>query len=166
MANVKAPLMKRGSTAFLQIVIVLIGIGALAILLWEPHVEGRNAHATTFEIYFKDPFLAYAYVASIPFFAALYQGFKVLGYAGQNRVFSEAAVKALRTIKYCAMAITGFVVVGVIIVMLHDSDDRAGGVFMGVLLTFGSVVIATAAATFERILRNAVDMKSENDLVV
>ena len=39
--------MKRSSTIFLQVVIVLIGIGALALLLWEPHIEGRNAHATT-----------------------------------------------------------------------------------------------------------------------
>ena len=72
--------MKRSSTIFLQVVIVLIGIGALALLLWEPHIEGRNAHATLFEIYFKDPFLAYAYIASIPFFVALYQAFKLLGY--------------------------------------------------------------------------------------
>ena len=109
--------MKRSSTIFLQIVSVLIGIGALAFLLWEPHLEGRNAHATPFEIYFKDPFLAYAYVASIPFFTALYQAFKVLGYAGQNKVFSPAAVKALRTIKYCAIALIGFVAVGEIFIM-------------------------------------------------
>src|SRR5215467_394563 len=96
---------KRFATIFLQAVIVLVGIGALAFLLWEPHVEGRNAHATLFEIYFKDPFLAYAYVASIPFFVALYQAFKVLGYPGQNKVFSPEAVKALRTIKYCAITI-------------------------------------------------------------
>ncbi|MFL5245262.1 MAG: DUF2975 domain-containing protein [Gemmataceae bacterium] len=158
--------MKRSSTAFLQIVIVLIGIGALALMLWEPHIEGRNAHATVFEIYFKDPFLAYAYIASIPFFLALYQGFKVLGYAGQNKVFSQAAVKALRTIKFCAIAIIGFVAVGEIFIMMGDSDDRSGGVFIGVLITFGSIVIATAVATFEWILQNAVDMKSENDLTV
>ena len=158
--------MKRSSTIFLQIVIVLIGIGALALLLWEPHIEGRNAQATLFEIYFKDPFLAYAYIASTPFFVALYQAFKVLGYAGQNKVFSHAAVKALRTIKYCAISIIGFVAVGEIFIMLGNSDDRAGGVFMGILITFGSVVIATAAAMFERILQNAVDIKSGNDLTV
>jgi Protein of unknown function (DUF2975) len=153
-------------TMFLQAVIVLIGIGALALMLWEPHIEGRNAHATLFEIYFKDPFLAYAYIASIPFFVALYQGFKVLGFAGQNQVFSQAAVKALRTIKFCAIALIGFVAVGEIFIMMGDSDDRSGGVFMGVLITFSSIVIATAAATFEWILQNAVDMKSENDLTV
>src|SRR6516225_2542756 len=90
-------------TIFLQAVIVLIGIGALPLMLWEPHIEGRNAHSTLFEMYFKDPFLAYAYTASIPFFVALYQAFKLLGYAGQNNVFSQEAVKALRTIKYCAL---------------------------------------------------------------
>jgi hypothetical protein len=40
------------------------------------------------------------------------------------------------------------------------------GVFMGILITFGSVVIATAAALFERVLQNAVDIKSGNDLKV
>ena len=112
--------MKRSSTIFLQVVIVLIGIGALALMLWEPHIEGRNAHATLFEIYFKDPFLAYAYVASIPFFVALYQAFKVLGYAGQNKVFSPEAVKALRTIKYCALAIIGFVAVEEIFIYVDE----------------------------------------------
>src|SRR6476660_2882550 len=120
--------MKRSSTIFLQAVIVLSGIGALALMLWEPRIEGRNAHATLFEIYFEDPFLAYAYVASIPFFVALYQAFKVLGYARQNEVFSQAAVKALRTIKWCAIAIIGFVAGAEAFIMLHTSDDRAGGV--------------------------------------
>lgn len=158
--------MKRTSTVFLQVVVVLIGIGALALLLWEPQIEGVNAHATQFAIYFKDPFLALVYIGSIPFFVAVYQAFKLLGYAGKNKILSPAAVKALRTIKYCAITIIGFVAVEEIIIMLHTSDDRAGGVFMGVLITFGSIVIATAAAMFERILQNAVDIKSENDLTV
>ncbi len=153
-------------TIFLQAVIVLIGIGALALMLWEPHIEGRNAHATPFEIYFYDPFLAYAYLASISFFVALYQAFKVLGYIRENKAFSQAAVKALRTIKFCALAVVALVAVGELFIMLGDSDDRAGGVFIGILITFGSVVVATAAAMFERILQNAVDIKSESDLIV
>jgi hypothetical protein len=160
--------MKRSSTIFLQVVILLVGFGALAFLLWEPHLEGRNAGATLFEIYFKDPFLAYAYVASIPFFVALYQAFKLMGYAGQNEVFSPAAVKALRTIKFCAIAIIAFVAVSVAFIPFGDPDDDDGpqGVVMRILIAFGAIVVATAAAMFERILQNAVDMKSENDLTV
>ena len=149
----------RGSTIFLQIVIVLIGIGALALMLWEPHIEGRNAHATLFQIYFNDPFLAYAYIASISFFAALYQAFKLLGYARQNRIFSQASVKAMRTIKLCATAMIGFVALGEIFILFSDSDDRAGGVAMGIMIAFGAIVVAAAATVFERTLQDAVDIK-------
>ena len=163
-----APSATRSSTVFLQVVIVLIGIGALALLLWEPQIEGRNANATFFEIYFKDPFLAYAYLASIAFFVALFQAFTLLGHIGRNRVFSADSVRALRNIKYCAIALVVMVAAAVayLFIAVRGSDDIAGGVAMGVLMVFVSVVIATAAAVFERLLLNAVDMKSENDLTV
>jgi len=158
--------MKRSPTIFLQVIIVLIGLGALALMLWEPHVEGRNAHATLFEIYFHDPFLAYAYMASIPFFAALYQAFKVLGYVRQNRTFSQATVNSLRIIKYCAVAMVALVAVSVVFMAFGDKEDRPPGVFLRILIAFPSIVIATAAAMLERIFQNAVDLKSENDLTV
>ncbi len=160
--------MKRSSTIFLQIVIVLIGIAAIAFLLGEPHLEGRNKDATLFEVYFKDPFLAYAYVASIPFFVALYQAFKVLGYAGKNRALSQEAVNALRAIKYCALAIIGFVAVSVVFMPLSapEDDDGPQGVVLRILVAFATIIVAAAAAMFERVLQNAVDIKSENDLTV
>ena len=161
--------MKRSSTIFLQVVVVLIGVAALALLLWEPQVEGVNKDATLFEIYFQDPFLALVYAGSIPFFIALYQAFQVLGCVGRNKVFSPEVVKALRSIKYCALAVIGFVVVEEIVILLMnngDSDNPGAPIFIGVLISFPAIVVAVAAAMFERILQNAVDLKSENDLTV
>ncbi|EKE28097.1 MAG: hypothetical protein ACD_3C00100G0002 [uncultured bacterium (gcode 4)] len=152
--------MKKGSTIFLQAVIVLIGIGALALMLWEPHIEGRNVHATLFEIYFKDPFLAYAYLSSVAFFVVLYQAFKLLRYARQNKVFSSNSVLALRIIKYCSIALVAFIVAGVayLFIVQRGKDDIAGGVAMGLLMIFVSVVIATSAAVFEKKLQNALNI--------
>jgi hypothetical protein len=161
--------MKKGSTIFLQAVIVLIGIVVLAAMLWEPHLEGRNVHATLFEIYFNDPFLAFVYMGSIPFFVALYQAVKVLGYVGKKRTFSQGTVKALRTIKYCALVTAGAIVAADAFLMIaarSGNDDPAGAVMLGIIATFASIVIATAAAVFERVLQSAVDIKSENDLTV
>jgi hypothetical protein len=160
--------MKRRSTLFLQVLIVLIGMGALALMLWEPRIEGRNVNATLFEIYFKDPFLAYAYAASIPFFIALYQAVKLLGYIGRNAVFSKRSVKALRTIKYCALLLIALVAgaEAYIIISQGGKDDIAGGVAVGLFIAFMCVIVATAAAVFERTLQSAVDIKSENDLTV
>ena len=160
--------MKRTSTIFLQLVIVLIGIGVLALLLWEPQVEGRNVHATQFEIYFKDPFLAYIYLAFVPFFVALYQAFKIFGYAQRNEIFYRHSVRALRIIKYCALTTAIFILgaVAYLFIFMRGKDDIAGGVAMGAFIIFVSAIIATAAAVFERKFQNAVDIESENDLSV
>ena len=160
--------MKKNSTIFLQVVLVIIGIGTLALMLWEPHIEGRNAHATLFEIYFKDPFLVYAYIASIPFFIALNQAFKILRYVRENKSFSQVTVKAFRTIKQCAITFIGFAIGAEVylFVVMRGKDDIAGGVVIGLVLIFTTVVTATAAALFENLLQNAVDIKSENDLTV
>ena len=152
--------MKRSSTLFLQVVVVLIGIGALALLLWEPQIEGVNAHATNFEIYFNDPFLAYVYTGSIAFFIALYQAFKLLRYVGRNEVFSEHSVKAFRTIKYCAMTIVAFILgAEAYLFIVRPGDDIAGGVFMGLLMIAVFGIISTVAKMFEQIVQNAVEIR-------
>ncbi len=159
--------MKRSSTILLQIVIVLIGIGALVFMLWEPYIEGRNAHATFFQIYFNDPFLVWAYTASIAFFVALYQVIKLLSYIGVNDVFSERSINALWTIKYCAVILVAFMVAAeAYLCIVRPGDDPAGGVFMGLLLIVVFGLSASVAAMFERILQKAVDIKSENDLTL
>lgn len=160
--------MKRGSTLFLQLVVMLAGIGALALLLWEPRIEGRNAHATLFQIYFNDPFLAYAYIGSLAFFVALYQAFRLLGHIGRNEVFSQPAVNALRIVKYCALTVVGFLLgaEGYFFIVQRSKDDIAGGVMLGIALIFISAIVAATAAVFERTLDSAVKMKSENDLTV
>ncbi len=153
--------MKKSSTTVLQGVVVLIGVVALFLLLWEPTIEGRNAHATLSQIYFNDPFLVLVYLGSIPFFIALYQAFKVLRYVGEGNVFSQDAVRALQIIKYCAWAIIGFVMLEEFFIMLnHGSDDAAGGVFMGLLIIAGSGLVAIVAKMFERIVQNATQERS------
>ena len=159
--------MKRSSTILLQAVIVLIGIVALAIMIRFPLTEGRAANLDLLSIY-ADPFIIYGYVASIAFFVALYQAFKLLGHIGQNKVFSRNSVKALRTIKYCAIAVSISIVMAALYIRIFHAkdDDLAGFIAIAILATFISIVIATAATVFEKTLQSAVEMKSENDLTV
>lgn len=159
--------MKRTSTLFLQAVIVLIGIVALALLIRLPLTEGRAANLDLFSIY-TDPFILYGYAASIAFFIALYKAFKLLGYIGQNKVFSSPSVKALKSIKYCAIVLSILIVLaGIYIRLFHNKDDDpAGFLAICIVTTFVSIVVATAAAIFEKLLQHAIDMKSENDLTI
>lgn len=159
--------MKRISIIFLQAVIVLIGMVALAILIRVPLMEGRAVNLDLLSIYL-DPFILYGYAVSIAFFVALYKAFKLLGYIGQNKVFSSASVKALKSIKYCAFVMSALIVLaGLYIKLFHNKDDDpAGFLAICIVTTFVSIVIGTAAAIFEKLLQNAIDMKSENDLTI
>lgn len=149
--------MKSLSAFFLQAVIVLIGIAVLTFLLWEPHLEGRNIHATTFDIYFKDPFLAYVYLGSTPFFVALYHAFGLFGHVRSSRAFSSATVDALRAIKRCATVLIGFVAGGVVIILMFGvKDDRPAGIFMSFLVTVVASAIAITATLFTRKLQNTL----------
>jgi hypothetical protein len=146
--------MNRNAIKFLQGVIVLIGLGALALMLWEPHLEGRNAHATLVQIYFNDPFLAYAYFASIAFFVALFQAFKLLNYVQQNTVYSQHAVNAVKTIKYCTRMLVSFIVLPVAYLFIaRPDDDIAGGVAIGLFLIVVFSIIAVVSAMVEKRLK-------------
>ncbi len=159
--------MKRISTVFLQTVVVLIGVVALAILIRFPLTEGRATNLDLFSIYF-DPFILYGYATSIAFFIALYKAFKLLGYIGQNKVFSSVSVKTLKSIKYCAIVLSVLIVAAALYIRIahNKDDDPAGFIAICIVTAFASVVVATAAAIFEKLLQNAVDMKSENDLTI
>jgi hypothetical protein len=158
--------LKQGSTLFLKIVISLIGIVTLAAMIRLPQLEGRAANLDLINIY-EDPLIIYAYLASIPFFVALYQAFKLLGYVDQNQVFSPLAIEAVRKIKYCAVSLTVLIILGEAFILVGaNGDDAAGPVALGIFATFASLVIATGVAILERLLQNAVDIKSENDLTV
>jgi hypothetical protein len=159
--------MNRISTVFLQSVIVLIGIVALAILIRFPLSEGRATNLDLFSIY-SDPFILYGYAASIAFFVGLYKAFRILGYIGQNKVFSSDSVKALKSIKYCAIVLSILIVAaGLFIKIFHSKeDDPAGFLAICIVTTFAFIAVATAAAIFEKLLQKAIDMKSENDLTV
>jgi hypothetical protein len=145
------------SSLFLQLVIVLIGVGALAVMVRFPLTEGRAVNLDLFSIY-TDPFLIYGYLASIVFFVALYQAFKVLGYIKQNEAFSLNSVKAVRTIKYCASMLGVLIVMaGVYIRIFHaKDDDPAGFLALCIMTTFISIVVAIAAGMFEKILQSKI----------
>lgn len=151
--------MKRISSVFLQIVILLLGFGMLAALLYEPTIEGVNANATTLsEIYFDDPFLAYIYFSFVFVFVGLYQAFYLARYMGRMEGYSVQSAAALRTIQYCAYSFAGliFLAVAYIGIFNRGEDDIAGGVAMGLFLTIVSCGIAIAAKKLERTMQRSI----------
>jgi hypothetical protein len=157
---------KSGSTLFLKVVLCLIAVVALAGLLWFPQTEGRATNLDLISIY-TDPFIIYGYIASTPFFVGLYQAIKLLNFIDANKAFSQGAVNTLKNMKFASLSLIGFIALAVFYIRFFaHGDDPAGPTMLGILVSFAVAVIATAAAIFQKLLQNAVDIKSENDLTV
>lgn len=172
--NAKIPLqlidlgiyMKLKSTLFLKFVLLLAAVGVFGGMLWFPQTEGRAAGLDLFRIY-ADPFIIYIYIGSIPFFVGLYQAFKLLNLIDNNRAFSQKAVNILKNMKLASVSLIGFIIVAELFIRFFaHGDDAAGPTMLGIFASFAFAVVATAAAVFQKLLQNAVDIKSENDLTV
>ena len=159
--------MKKISIIFLQAVVVLIGLLAFVLLIRLPLTEGRATNLDLLSIYL-DPFILFGYAASIAFSIALYKALRLLGYIRQNKVFSANSVSTIKGMKYCAITLSiAIVTAGLYIMLFHNkADDPAGFIAMCIVTTLISVIVAAAAAIAEKILQNAIDMKSENDLTI
>lgn len=154
--------MKRSSTLFLKSVVYLIGIFILALCLFILPMG-----IMTDQVGYYRPILLGLYVPAVPFFFALYQAIKLLGYIDNDKAFSDLSVAALKNIKYSAAVISALFTTGLpYIYYAADRDDAPGVLAIGLVIAFASLVIASAAALFQRLLQNAVDIKSENDLTV
>ncbi|MCY8919586.1 DUF2975 domain-containing protein [Bacillus atrophaeus] len=160
--------MKRGTTLFLKIAVFLIGIPVLALCIFlVPEIANFAAELYPDIVYIKYLVLINLYASAIPFYFALYQAFKLLSYIDKNKAFSELSVRALKNIKYCAITISILFVVGMpLFYLMAEKDDAPGIILIGLVVIFASMVIAVFAAVLQKLLKEAFDIKSENDLTV
>ncbi|MGE7770398.1 DUF2975 domain-containing protein [Viridibacillus arvi] len=160
--------MKQVSTLFLKVAVVLIGIPILALCIFVvPEIAKFASELFSNIPYIKYLVLIYFYVTAIPFYFALYQAFKLLSYIDKSKAFSELSVRALKNIKFCAVIITTLYVVGMpLFYFMAELDDAPGIILIGMVVIFASLVIAVFAAVLEKLLKDAVVIKSENDLTV
>lgn len=158
--------MKRGTTLFLKLAVLFIGLPIIALcifgLIW---LISNPANPDYEQVLY--PIIIGMYISTIPFFIALYQSFKLLSYIDNNQAFSDLSVKALKKIKFCALIISGlYAVILPFVFGLAQIDDAPGLVLVGTVPIFASLVIAVFAAVLQRLLQDAIEIKKENDLIV
>ena len=165
------------STFFMRVIVVLLGLVILIpCILFLPYVVEilksalEEMSAQEGALFAGMYFLVYVsiYFALIPFLMAIYQTLKLLGYIDMKETFSEKTVKALKIIKNCAIAILSIYIVGVMPIICYFTIYS--GVPNGIILWAAFALIPMAIAVFASMLMNlikeAIDIKSENDLTI
>ncbi|EON74145.1 DUF2975 domain-containing protein [Lysinibacillus sphaericus] len=160
--------MKRVSTLFLKLAVILMGIPVLALCIFlVPEIASFAAQLYPDMAYIKYLIFINLYATAIPFYLALYQAFRLLSYIDKNIAFSDLSVRALKNIKYCAITISILYVLGMpLFYLMAEMDDAPGIILIGMVMIFASIVITVFAAVLQKLLQNAIEIKSENDLTV
>ncbi|WP_341278690.1 DUF2975 domain-containing protein [Paenibacillus sp. FSL H8-0537] len=160
--------MERGTTLFLKAAVIVMGIPVLALCIFMvPEIANFIAELYPDHAYLKYLVFIDLYAAAIPFYFALYQALKLLSYIDHNKAFSELSVRVLKNIKICAIMISSLYVVGMpLFYLIAEKDDAPGIIVIGLVMIFASLVIAVFAAVLQKLLKEAIDIKSENDLTV
>jgi len=155
-------------TLFLKLAVVLMGFPVLALCIFMVPELGNISAKLLPEVNYIKYLVSFVFYASaIPFYFALYQAFKLLRYIDKNKAFSDLSVIALKKIKHCAITIIALhVLVLPLFYLFADRDDAPGVIFIGLVVPLASMVIAVFAAVLQKLLKNAIDIKSENDLTI
>lgn len=155
-------------TIFLKLALFLIVIPVLAICIFGlPIIAKEAAEGSAKMAYVLYAMLTIMYLSVVPFFIALYQAFKLLNYIDTNKAFSDLSVKALVNIKNCASAISLLYIIALpLFYIVGEVDDAPGVIVIGMILIFAPMVIAVFAAVLQKLLRNAIDIKQDNDLTI
>jgi hypothetical protein len=155
--------MKQGSTLFLKVVIYLIGLVVLGLcVVFVGNIIGGEGHGGMYL-----PILLSLLLTAIPFFYALYQGLNLLSYIDKNIAFSESSVQALKTAKYChGLVCVLYALMMPYVIYVAEKDDAPGAVAIALVIMFGFFVTCVFTAVVEKLVQNALDIKSENDLTV
>ncbi|MBT2680553.1 DUF2975 domain-containing protein [Bacillus sp. ISL-35] len=160
--------MEKVKTLFLKMAVILLGVPVLGLCIFlVPELANLSS-----ELLPEFPLIKYFVFiifdgSAIPYYFALYQAFKLLRYIDKNISFSDLSVKALRKIKYSAVTIsTLHVLVFPLFYIFAEIDDAPGVILVGLAVPFASMVIAVFAAVLQKLLQEAIEIKSENDLTV
>ena len=160
--------MERVSTNFLKLAVILMGLPVLALCIFlVPEITNYAADLFPAWAFMRYLLFIDLYATAIPFYVALYQAFKLLNYIDKNKAFSELSVTALKYIKYCAITISTLYVLGLpLFYLMAEAADAPGIILIGLVMIFAPMVVAVFAAVLQKLLKNAIDLKSENDLTI
>lgn len=160
--------MKKYSTLFLKIAVFLIGLPVLAACFYIlPKIIFEMFTMPAKGVFLLLGVFVIMSGSAVSFFTALYQAFNLLSYIDNNKAFSELSVTALSKIKICAIIISAFYTAGLpILYMIAELDDAPGVIVIGLVIILALAIIGVFAAVLQELLKNAIELKSENDLTI
>ncbi|WP_066195569.1 DUF2975 domain-containing protein [Gracilibacillus timonensis] len=157
---------KLGSTFFLKVIAILIGIAVLMLCVYWFPAAARNDAIERPGDYSLYPLLACGYGICIAFSVVLYQVFKLLTCIEKNNIFSELSLQSLKLIKKCAFAVIFFILLAIVylrVLAQFTGDDSAGPISLGLMGILATSVFIALVNVLQKPLKSILEEQPKND---
>lgn len=162
--------MKKYSTFLLKVALVMLAIPIILLCIFFVPTIGYPKQGTVPDfaityVRYVVPFIFY--LSALPYFYALFQSYILLKIIDHKQAFSQYSVQALKYIKYCAIIICILHIFNLpLFYIFAQLEDAPGVIFIGCIVPFASMVIAIFSNLLEKLLKEAIELKHENDLTI
>lgn len=153
---------EKSSTLFLRLVLLVFSIGVLVLcgfLLYQITQSDSLG-------YYR-PILIGVVLSTIPLLYVFYQAFLLLKNIDNNLSLTDSSVNSLRKIKVSSFLISLMYLIGSpFIFNAAQQDDAPGVVLINIILLLGSFSVGVFTYILQKLLINAIEYKSENELTI
>jgi ABC-type multidrug transport system fused ATPase/permease subunit len=154
--------LEKSSTLFLRLVLLVFSIGVLVLcgfLLYQI-IQSDSLG------YYR-PILIGVVISTIPLLFVFYQAFLLLKNIDNNLSLTDSSVNSLGKIKVSSFLISLMYLIGSpFIFNVAQQDDAPGVVLINIILLLGSFSVGVFTYILQKLLINAIEYKSENELTI
>ena len=148
--------------------IILVGVGVCGLLVYfvvVPSCGNTLLYSYPEYAYRYWPWLIFIWVTALPFYAALFLGWKIAVNIGLDRSFSRDNARYLKWIAWLAALDAIYFFIGNF-VMLFSDKSHPGVMLLSLLVVFAGVAVAAVAGALSHLVQKAAVLQEQNDLTI
>lgn len=112
-----------------------------------------------------NPFVSFIWITGVPYFIALFLGWKICLDIAVDEAFTSQNAKRLKAISILSM-MEGILYIGALLYIFIVGDYHTSILVILLLILFFSVVISIFTSLLSHLVRKASDIKEDNDLTI
>jgi hypothetical protein len=157
---------EKGLSAWLKLIIVFCGFFGLLFCIYIAPETGREILLDSGKLKtLYNPFITFIWITGIPFFTALVLGWQICSDIGSDQAFTVKNADRLKIISVLSM-IEGFLYIGALLYLFVVGSYHANILVILLLILFFSVIISVFTSMLSHLVRNASEIKQDNDLTI
>ncbi|MGE6540422.1 DUF2975 domain-containing protein [Bacillus luti] len=157
---------QRELSIWLKLIIIFCGCMGMLFCIYIGPATGKAVLLESEQLKgLYNPFISFIWSTGVPYFIALFLGWKICSDIAVDEAFTSQNAKRLKTISILSM-MEGILYIGALLYIFIVGNYHTSILVIVLLILFFSVVISIFTSLLSHLVRKASDIKEDNDLTI